>query len=103
MPQLTFLDPPIEQQFRTFHAANPWVYEELRSLALDLRRRGRTRYGIKGLWEVMRWHRVQATSPDDEEPYRLNNNYTAYYARLLMEQEPELKGFFSIRERKNGC
>jgi hypothetical protein len=32
--------------------------------------------------------------------FRLNNNMTAYYARLLMERNPEdLAGFFETRER----
>jgi len=91
----------IEERFSAFHAANPHVYRALRSLALDLRRRGCQRYGMKGLFELLRWQSaVSAKGP--AEPYKLNNIYTAHYARLLMTQEPALSGFFETREHANG-
>jgi hypothetical protein len=33
------------------------------------------------------------------ERYRLNNIFTSIYARLVMETEVELKGFFETRKR----
>lgn len=39
-------------------------------------------------------HKLQ-TQGDE---YRLNNVYTAFYARLLMDNEPELQGFFETRK-----
>jgi hypothetical protein len=33
--------------------------------------------------------------------WKLNNNWTPYYARKLMANEPELKGFFEIRPLKH--
>lgn len=85
------------EQFAVFHAANPGVYEALRRLALDMRRRGVPQYGMKGLFEILRWQYAMQTRG---EPYKLNNNYTAYYARLLMKQEPDLKNFFETRHRR---
>ena len=79
-----------------FHAENPDVYRELRRLALDLYGMGRIRYGMKGLFEVVRWHRAMATTDED---FKLNNNYTAFYARLLMADEPRLGKFFELREQ----
>lgn len=32
------------------------------------------------------------------DKYKLNNNYTRHYSRLLMSREPELEGFFEVRE-----
>jgi hypothetical protein len=83
-----------EQKFREFHAANPEVYQQLRALALQLHRRGRPRYGIGALVEVLRWNRAIQTTDED---YKINHNYKAFYARLLMKQEPELAGFFETR------
>lgn len=88
---------PIEERFQEFHETNPHVYEQLRNLALRLKRRGRTRYGMKGLFEVLRWQHAMET---DDPEFKLNNNYTAHYARLLMEREPELAGFFEIRKSR---
>ena len=34
------------------------------------------------------------------DTFKCNNNYTAHYARLLMEQESELAGFFETRRAK---
>ena len=85
------------QAFRKFHAANPDVYRSLRQLALQLKRKGHVHYGIGSLYEVMRWHRALKTVDVD---FKLNNNYRAYYARLLMQNVPELSGFFSLRVSK---
>ena len=81
--------------FRKFHEENPHVYRLLRSRALEMRRKGRERYGIAGIFEVVRWHiNIETTG----EEFKLNNNHKAYYARLLMKLEPELEGFFNTRE-----
>jgi hypothetical protein len=87
----------IWEQFIAFHQANPHIYSTLRSMALKMRREGISHYGMKGLFEVLRWQYALQTKGD---PYKLNNNYTALYARLLMEQEPELHGFFETRRRR---
>ena len=83
--------------FMEFHEANPEVYQELRKLSLDLVDHGRERYGIGGLFEVLRWHRAMRTTDDEQEDFKLNNNYRALYARLLMLVEPRLRGFFETR------
>jgi hypothetical protein len=88
------------ERFRAFHETNPQVYAELRDLALRAKRAGLKRYGMKGLFEVLRWNRALQTQG---EPWLLNNNYTAHYARLLMERVPELRGFFETRRSVAGA
>jgi len=88
----------LPERFRAFHDANPRVYEELRRLALLLRRRGHNRIGIAMLFEQMRWQWYERTT--DVTGFKLNNDYRAYYARLLMDQEPELSGIFTTRETR---
>lgn len=85
----------IAERFEVFHAANPHVARLLAEMALDLRRAGRTHYGMKALVEVLRFQYNVRTVGD---VFKLNNNYTAHYARLLMEQYPELEGFFETRQ-----
>lgn len=89
----------IQQQFELFHEANPWVYEALRRLALDLVRRGRGRIGVKMLFEVLRWHYWRSTL-DATSDFKLNNNYHSRYARMLMAHEPLLADAFETRELK---
>lgn len=87
----------IEASFWSFHYRHPEVYEELRSLALRLRRQGRKHYGIKALYEIVRFQRTLSSRSCAD--WKLNNDYTCMYARLLMQQEPELNGFFRTRIR----
>ena len=91
--------PHLEADFQRFHAENPHVYTALERLAFKLRNRGVERWGVKALWEVLRSELALNTS-EPVGTFRLNNNFTAYYARLLMERNPEdLGGFFETRER----
>lgn len=87
----------LERRFHEFHEANPHVYRELVTLALQLRQKGHGAYGIKSLFEVIRWHRALETTDQD---FKLNNNHAPYYARAIMAAEPELRGFFNVRELK---
>ena len=85
----------IDEQFARFHQRNPHIYANLRTMALAAQRKGQT-FGIKALFEILRWQYGQATQG---EPFKLNNNYTALYARLLMDREPALAGYFATRQR----
>jgi hypothetical protein len=78
-----------------FHANNPTIIFELRRLALQLKKAGHQKYSIKGLFEVLRFNAAIQTTG---KKYKLNNNLTPFYARLLMETEPRLKGFFNTRK-----
>src|SRR5262245_64441486 len=84
----------IRRAFEKFHAENPQVYVELRTLAFRWKRKNGRRCGMKMLFEVLRWHQGIKTKGDE---FKLNNNYHALYARMLMENEPELDGLFEIR------
>ena len=87
-----------DAKFQEFHAENPQVYTALRDRALQLKRKGWNHYGIKAIVEVVRFHRaLETTDPD----FKLNNNYSSRYARILMDEEPELAGFFQTRELKS--
>jgi len=88
----------IAVQFEQFHIANPWVYRRLRDLALAIKQTGRDHYGMKALFEVLRFEHALETNKADG--LKLNNNYTALYARKLGQEVPELEHFFQYRERK---
>lgn len=88
----------IEQRFWRFHTSHPEVYRELAGLARQALAAGRERLGLKMLFEVVRWNRSLAGLPAEGEDFKLNNDYTSRYARLLMEREPDLEGLFATRE-----
>jgi hypothetical protein len=85
----------IAQRFARFHDDNPQVYSMLVSLARGLRARRPRKLGISMLFEVLRWQYYVQT--DTDEDYNLNNDFRAPYARLIMEQEPDLQAAFNIR------
>jgi hypothetical protein len=60
-------------------------------------RTGRHKLGIKTLYERARWEIALATTDAD---FKLNNNFTAWYSRLIMAQEPDLAGLFDLRTSK---
>lgn len=85
----------IERDFWRFHQANPFVYERLVQLAREwVQRRGKRKVGIGMLFEVLRWEVALRTSGED---FKLNNNYRALYARLIMARNPDLVGVFGTR------
>ena len=86
-----------ELKFLEFHKANPHVYKRLVEMALELAVKGHQRYGIAGLFEVLRWETAISTT---ESTFKLCNNHRAYYARLIMENVPRLRRFFVIRDNK---
>ena len=88
-----------EQQFWRFHEDNPHVYEHLKALCLEVRRRGVQRFGIRTVWERLRWH-ARFETIRAPGAWKLNDHYTRYYARLLMAQEPELAGMFETRNQE---
>ena len=85
----------IGERFDHFHRDNPHVYAELVKMARRARGRGHQRIGIKMLWEVVRWNLSIETNASDE--WKLNNDFTSHYARLLMKQERDLADVFEIR------
>jgi hypothetical protein len=87
----------LERQFLEFHAEHPEVYVELVALADELIDRGYRRFGIKMLYEVCRWRSMRRAKPG--EAFKLNNNHTAFYARMIMDREPRLRDIFNLREQ----
>lgn len=90
----------IQERFEAFHRANPQVYAALRGLALQMLGNGVRQYGIKGLFEILRWQFALQTKG---EPFKLCNDYTSRYARLLVNLNPELDGFFEFRSLREVC
>lgn len=85
----------IDFRFKTFHEAHPEVYAQLIELARELKDIGYRHYGIKSLLEVVRWRR--RTNGPDDRGFKLNNDFSSRYARLIEENEPDLAGFFEKR------
>jgi len=90
---------PLEADFLAFHSHNPAVYILLVRLAREWWRSTGKRIGMKALFERARWEFGVKTAGSEE--YQLNNNHTAFYSRMIMDREPDLRGLFQTREQKS--
>lgn len=85
----------LDDMFWAFHQNNAHVYRALVGLARQLKWAGRQHFGIGALFERLRFEAALQTWGDG---FKLNNNYRSRYARLIMQQEPDLDDFFECRE-----
>jgi hypothetical protein len=87
----------LEKAFWDFHRAYPEVYKTLVYHAREWKKAGYDHLGIKTLFERARWTINLAKQNDG---MKLNNNHTAFYARLIEAQEHDLHGFFRFRQQR---
>jgi hypothetical protein len=83
--------------FEEYDNKNPEIWKHFLRLAREAKAKGFKRYSSKGIFEIIRWETgVVANSGDG---FKINNNYTADYARKAMRMYPiEFSEFFTIRE-----
>lgn len=93
--QRGLFDPTIDSRFNEFHAANPHVYDALVRYAREALRAGAPRIGVKLIWERMRW---DVTVTHRFNDFKLNNDFTSRYARLIAQNEPDLAALFETRK-----
>lgn len=95
---LLVFDGTTAARFEEFHRRNPTVYRTLVRLAREwVNSTGRNKVGIGALYEVARWQIAIDTNDPD---YKINNDFRAYYSRLIMAQEPDLADLFELRRSK---
>jgi hypothetical protein len=88
----------IQEAFEAFHQEHPHLYQRLVQLAEDWKEAGHHRCSIGMLWEVLRWQHGTHSALRKRGTYALNNNYRSRYARMLIDDHPELAGMFETRE-----
>ncbi len=101
----------IEERFSDFHKLNPHVAQEMLRLARARLDRGETFISVKALWEELRVSLDRAEEGGAgplgaiqdrtwDPAYKLNNSFTALYARLIIKLEPRLASVIELRKRK---
>lgn len=95
---LPFKDDPVwREKFEKYHEANPRVYELFKRFAREAKAR-RKRYSASAIFERIRWHSEVETNGGD---FKINNYFRPWYARKLMEECPEFRGFFETRRLRS--
>lgn len=89
-----------EARFWLFHFAHPAVYDFLVDFTRQWKEAGGERIGIQFFYGRLRWQQQVDGLPNGMEPFKLNDHFQALYSRLIMNQEPDLRGFYPTRRRK---
>lgn len=84
-------------KFCSYHSANPQVYEAFKKFTLRTIKKGFKNYSAKGIFELVRWH---SGITADNDVFKVNNNYTSFYARLFEKDYPDHEGYFRKRTSK---
>lgn len=85
----------LTERFENFHRRNPHFYDAIVKLARRFRAKTGRTCGIQRLFEIARFD-IEMELVGDEE-FRVNNDYAAFYARLIMASEADLVEFFNLR------
>lgn len=92
-----FYDQP-DRSFAQYHRDNPHVYELFKKFTFEIINSGFQAIGAKFIVERIRW---ETYTSNKWENLKINNNYTAGYARLFMADHPQHSEFFRTRELKS--
>jgi len=83
----------IENDFIKYHQANPQIYRAFLYFADQVQQKGYKKIGAKMLAERIRWETMINTG----NKYKVQNSYTAFYARLLMVKVPSMRNLFRLK------
>lgn len=87
----------LAERFAAFHAANPHVADVFERLVRQWLNAGHERVGMKAVAERARW---ESGLSMPGEPWRINNSYVAFYARLLIERNPHWADAIQTRTQR---
>lgn len=90
----------IDERFRRWTAENPNVVALYLKFARQAKASGREQWSTKALTERVRWE-VNIGIDRCGDEFRVNNNYSAPMARMLVELDPSLEGMFTFRKRSS--
>jgi hypothetical protein len=85
----------LELTFWEFHRNNPVVYELFKRFTNEVIAAGHLRYSSDAVLHRIRWH--TKITLREREDYKINDNYSAYYARLWLADHPNHPDFFETR------
>lgn len=96
----------IDERFAKFHENNPQVFNLIVKEARLALKQGMDKFSVRQICEYVRWH-IQLHTKDDpmfskskgeKVKFKINNDYSSRYARLLLERYPEFAGKIELRE-----
>jgi len=86
-----------QTMFEAFDEANPKIWELFKKYAHALLRRGITHWSADNILHKIRFETAVKGKGDT---FKINNNFSAFYARKFLNMYPACKGFFELRKSK---
>lgn len=83
------------ERFNKYDAENPQVYEMFKRFALEMLSKGHKRVGHGIIFGRIRYETAITTVGD---PFKINENYGAYYARKFVSEHPQYADAFTFRK-----
>jgi len=96
---LNRIDSKLQLKFEEYHKNNPQVFDLFEKFAKKIRTIGYKNFGAKAIMERVRWEMI--VSNTNNEPFKINNNYTSRYVRLLEDKDNSFEGFFRKRQLRS--
>ena len=97
MNQLSIFDGIKSEKFPQYHKDNPHIYEAFKHHTHLAISRGFKNFSAEFVFNILRWETGISAKHD---PYKINNNYKAFYSRMFMNEYPEYANFFRVRKSK---
>ena len=88
----------IAERFAAWLERTPEAFDEFVRIARQLKARGFERYSADGVFHILRWERL--VSGVDAEGWKMNNVFASRMSRKVMDDCPDLAGFFETRQLK---
>lgn len=92
------IDRSLVLRFLSFHKKNPGIYRLFCDYSFRMKNLGRTRYSA---WIVINRVRWEFDLGGNGETFKINNDFIALYARLMISDFPQFEDFFSLRLMKS--
>jgi hypothetical protein len=83
----------MRETFEEYQQRNPKIYKEFKHYAFELIEAGENKIGSKAIFERIRWQ----SKIDRIGEFKINNNFTADYARKFEQDFPHFAGIFEKR------
>ena len=95
----------IQEAFQKFHAANPEVFLLIVKEADRAVRKGKKKFSVKQIIGYLRWEIYLETKEDtlfesrgEIKKYKIGDQYTSRYSRLLLDKYPRFKEYIEQRD-----
>lgn len=85
----------IQDKFEAYHKANPSIYNLFKRYTWEMiRKRGKA--SSKLIINQIRWE-ININTKRQEGDFKINDAFTSRYVRMLLENHPEISGYFELR------